>query len=136
MASSAAALSISVASMSDSSIFPPNANMHLPINKLNGKNYSTSAFDIKLWLESQGYLDHLTLKVTDVDTTEFPRWKRIDAHLCMVLKNTIHASLKPLFRAYDTSYEVQEHAKLLYTNDTQRLYSVCQDLLNVLASRT
>jgi len=74
--------------------------------------------------------------VTDVDTTKFPRWKRIDAHLCMVLKNTIHASLKPLFHAYDTSYEVWEHAKLLYTNDTQRLYGVCQDLLNVVAFRT
>jgi len=54
----------------------------------------------------------------------------------MVLKNTIHASLKPLFRAYDTSYEVWEQAKLLYTNNTQRLYGVCHDLLNVVASRT
>jgi len=92
--------------------------MHLSIDKLNGKNYSTWASDVRLWLESQEYLDHLTFKVTDVDTTEFSRWKRIDAHLCMVLKNTIHASLKPLFRAYDTSYEVWEQAKLLYTNDT------------------
>ena len=74
--------------------------------------------------------------MTDVDTTEFPHWKRIDAHLCMVLKNTIHASLKPLFRAYGTSCKVWEQAKLLYTNDTQRLYGVCQDLLNVVASRT
>jgi len=60
--------------------------------------------------------------VIDVDLTEFPCWKRIDAHLCMVLKNTIHASLKPLLHAYGTFYEVQEQAKLLYTNDTQRLY--------------
>ena len=108
----------------------------MPIDKLDGKNYSTWASDVKLWLESQGYLDHLTLKVTDVDPTVFPRWKRIDAYLCMVLKNTIHASLKPLFHAYNTSYEVWEHAKLLYTNDTQRLYGVCHDLLNVVDSCT
>jgi len=92
--------------MFDSSFFPPNVNVHLPIDKLDGKNYSTWASNVKFWLESQGYLDHLTLKVTDVDPTEFPRWKRIDAHLCMVLKNMIHGSLKPLFCAYDTIYEV------------------------------
>jgi len=125
-----------VVSMSDSSIFPPNINVHLPIDKLDGKNYSTCAPDVKVWLESQGYLDHLTLKLTDVDITEFPRWKRIDAHLCMVLKNTIHASLKQQFRAYGTSYEVWEQVKLLYSNDTQCLYGVCQDLLNVVASHT
>jgi len=118
MASFAAASSTSIASMFDSSIFPPNINVYLPIDKLDGTNYSTWAFDIKLWLESQGYLDHLTLKVTNVDTTKFPRWKRIDAHICMILKNTIHTSLKPLFHAYDTSYEDWEQAKLLYTNDT------------------
>jgi len=38
----------------------------LPIDKLDGKNYTTRESDVKLWLENQGYLDHLTLKVTDV----------------------------------------------------------------------
>jgi len=136
MASSAATSSTSIASMSDSSIFPPNVNVHLPTDKLDGMNYSTWVCDVKLWLKSQGYLDYLTLKVTDVNTSEFPRWKRIDAHFCMVLKYTIHASLKPLFCAYDTSYEVWEQAKLLYTNDTQRLYGVYHDLLNVTRAST
>jgi len=54
----------------------------------------------------------------------------------MILKNTIHASLKRMFRAYYTFYKVWEYAKLLYTNDTQRLYGVCYDLLNVVTSRT
>jgi len=44
--------------------------MHFPIDKLDDKNYATWAFDIKRWLESQGYLDHLTLKVTDIATCE------------------------------------------------------------------
>jgi len=106
MASSVATSSTFVASMSDSSVFHPNVNVQLPIDKLDGKNYSAWASEVKLWLESQGYLDHLTLNVTDVDPIELPRWKRIDAHLCTVLKNMIHASLKPLFCAYGTFCEV------------------------------
>jgi len=49
----------------------------------------------------------------------------------MVLKLTIHSSLKQIFRSYETCSEIWEHAKLLYTNDTQRLYGVCQNLLHV-----
>jgi len=40
-----------------------------------------------------------------------------------------------MFRAYDTSFEVWEHVKLLYTNDTQRLYGFCHNLFNVVAPR-
>jgi len=53
----------------------------------------------------------------------------------MVLKSTIHSSLKQIFRSYETCSEIWEHAKLLYTNDTQRLYGVCQNLLHVVASK-
>jgi len=56
MASSVAALSTFVASMSDLSVFPPNVNVHLPIDKLDGKNYSTWAFNVKLWLRVRGIL--------------------------------------------------------------------------------
>jgi len=80
MASFAATSSTSIASMFDLSTFPPNVNVHLPIDKLDDKNNSTWVSDVKLWLESQGYLDHLTLKVTDIDLADFPRWKRIDAY--------------------------------------------------------
>ena len=53
----------------------------------------------------------------------------------MVLKSTIYSSLKQIFRSYETCSEIWEHAKLLYTNDTQRLYGVCQNLLHVVASK-
>ena len=53
----------------------------------------------------------------------------------MVLKSTIHSSLKQNFRSYKTCSEIWEHAKLLYTNDTQRLYGVCQNLLHVVVSK-
>jgi len=41
-----------------------------------------------------------------------------------------------MFHAYDTSYDVWKHAKLLYTNDSQCFYGVCHDLFNVVAPRT
>jgi len=36
---------------------------------------------------------------------------------------------------FETCSEVSEQAKLLYTNDTQRLYGVCQNLLTVVAPK-
>ena len=39
--------------------------------------------------------------------------------------------MKQFFRTYETCSEVWEQAKLLYTNDTQRLYGVCQNLLTI-----
>jgi len=53
----------------------------------------------------------------------------------MVLKSTIDSSLKQIFRSYETCSEMWGHAKLLYTNDTQRLYGVCQNLLHVVVSK-
>jgi len=35
-------------------------NVHLSIDKLDGTNYDTWVSDTKLWLKSQGYVDHLT----------------------------------------------------------------------------
>ena len=60
---------------------------------------------------------------------------KIDAQLCIVIKSTIHSSLKHFFRTYETCSEVWEQAKLLYTNDTQRLYGVCQNLLTIVAPK-
>jgi len=110
-------------------------NVHLSIDKLDGKNYDTWASDIRLWLKSQGYVNHLTTSVANVPENEVSRWLKIDAQLCMVLKSTIHSSLKQIFSSYETCSEIWEHAKLLYTNDTQRLYGVCQNLLHVVASK-
>ena len=72
-------------------------NVHLSIDKLDGKNYDTWASDIRLWLKSQGYVDHLTTSVANVPENEVSRWLKIDAQLCMVLKSTIHSSLKQIF---------------------------------------
>jgi len=81
--------------MPDSSIHTNYVNVHLSINKLDGINYDTWASDIKLWLKSQGYVYHLTQ--ASVVENEDSRWLKIDAQLCIVIKPTIHSSLKQLF---------------------------------------
>jgi len=119
--------------MPDPSIYTNYVNVHLSIDKLDGTNYDTWASDIKLWLKSQGYVDHLTC--SNVAENEVSRWLKVDAQLCIVTKSTIHSSLKQIFRTYETCSEVWEQAKLLYTNDTQRLYGVCQNLLTIVAPK-
>jgi len=39
------------------------------------------------------------------------------------------------FQSYETCFEIWEHAKVLYTNDTQRVYGVYPNLSNVGAPR-
>jgi len=116
--------------MFDLSIYTNYVNIYPTIDKLDGTNYDTWASDIKLWLKSQGYVDHLTQSVTNIAENEVSLWLKIDAQLCFVLKFTIHLSLKQFFRVYETCVEVWKHVKLLYTNDTQCLYGVCQSPLN------
>jgi len=93
-------------------------NVHLSIDKLDDTNYDTWASNIRLWLKSQGYVDHLTTSVANVPENEVSRWSKIDAQLRIVLKSTIHSSLKQIFCSFETYSEIWEHVKLLYTNDT------------------
>jgi len=81
----------------DSFIYTNYVNIHLLIDKLDGTNYDTWASNIKLWLKSQGYVDHLTKCGVDVDENEVSRWLKSDAQLCIVIKSTIHSSLKQIF---------------------------------------
>ena len=81
--------------MPDPSIYTNYVNVHFSIDKLDGTNYDTWASDIKLWLKSQGYVDHLTHPL--VVENEVSRWLKIDAQLCIVIKSTIDSSLKQIF---------------------------------------
>jgi len=121
------------ATMPKLSIYTNYVNIYLSLDKLDGTNYVTWALDIKFWLKSQGYVDHLTRP--SVAENEVSRWLKIDVQLFIVIKSTIHSSLKQIFRTYETCLEIWEHEKLLYTHDTQRLYGVCQNLLTVVAPK-
>ena len=95
--------------MPDPSVYTNYINVHLSIDKLDGTNYDTWAPDIKLWHKSQGYVDHLTHHT--VAENEVFRWLKIDAQLCIVIKSTIHSSLKQIFHTYETCSKVWEQAK-------------------------
>jgi len=88
-----------------------------------------------IMVKSQRYLDHLAPKAPTLTPTENDRWETIDAQLCVVLKDTLDPSLKQLFRSCETCAQIWEHAKLLYTNDTQRLYGVCSKFANLISSK-
>jgi len=91
-----------------SSIYTNYVNVHLFINKLDGTNYDTWTSNIKLWFKSQVHVDHLTKCSVDVDENKIFRGLKIDAQLCIVIKSTIHSSLKQIFRSYETYLEVWE----------------------------
>ena len=70
-----------------------------------------------------------------VNIAEDDCWETIDAKLCVILKFTFNPLLKQLFRSYETCAKIREHAKLLYTNDPQRLYGVCSKFANRICSK-
>jgi len=62
--------SVITTNSSNPSIYTNYVNGHLTINKLDGTNYATWVPNIKLWLKSQGYVDHLTKSVTSIEAGE------------------------------------------------------------------
>src|ERR1044072_7865233 len=106
----------------ESPIFTSYVTTPLAVDKLDGTNYDSWASNIKLWLRGQDYEAHLTTKADSIADAERARWKKIDAQLCSLIKSTISPSLKQIFRSHETCVSVWSQAKVLYTNDTQRLY--------------
>jgi len=121
--------------VSDPSIYTNYVNVHLSIDKLTQPNYVTWSSDVRLWLTSQRYLDHLAPKAPSLTPTEDDRWETIDVELCVVLKGTLDPLLKQLFCSYETGAQIWEHVKLLYTNDIQRLYGVCSKFADLISSK-
>jgi len=90
----------SVATMLNPFIYTNYVNVHLYIDKLDETNYDTWTSDIKLWLKSQDYVDHLTQCVRNVVIDEAFCWLKIDAQLCIAIKSIIHLSLKTNFSCF------------------------------------
>jgi len=133
--SASSTISTSASAASHPSVYTNYVNVHLSIDKLTSLNYATWSSDIRLWLKSRRYLDHLASKAPILTPAEDDYWDRIDAQLCVVLKGTLDPSLKQIFRSNEMCAQIWEHAKLLYTNDTQHLYDVCFQFADLIASK-
>lgn len=66
-------------------------------DKLEATNYHSWSSDIKQLLKVQGYEDHLTKNIDSVPESDRSLWKMINAQLCIVIKSTIHDSVKNFF---------------------------------------
>lgn len=124
---------------STSSVTPSKArapifsNLLLSIEKLDGSNYSNRTSEVTLWISRLGYKSHLTSTIDSILVVDRAQWAKIDANLCSVIKSTLHPSLKSIFLPHIICKSVWTEARALYTNDTQQLYGVCQDLMTLLA---
>ncbi|RVW11930.1 hypothetical protein CK203_111184 [Vitis vinifera] len=79
----------------------------------------------------QGYEDHLVTQEVNIPEVDRVQWRKIDAHLCSVLWQSIDPKILLHLRAYKTCFKFWNQAKGLYTNDIQRLYKVASSIVNV-----
>ena len=98
---------------------------------IGSENYlSWSAF-MELWFMGQGYEDHLITPEDAISNVDKVHWKKIDAQLCSVLWQSVDPKILLHLRAYKTCSKFWNQAKVLYTNDIQRLYKVASDIVNI-----
>ena len=79
----------------------------------------------------QGYEDHLITPEAAIPNVDKVQWKKIDAQLCSVLSRSIDPKILLHVRAYKTCFKFRNQAKVLYTNDIQRLYKVASTIVNI-----
>ena len=104
----------------------------MTLEKLIGsENYlSWSAF-VELWFMGQGYEDHLITLEDALPNVDKVQWKKKDAQLCSVLWQLVDPKILLHLRAYKTCSKFWNQAKVLYTNDIQRLYKVAYAIVNI-----
>ena len=70
-----------------------------------------------LWFIGNGCEDHLTTADTSIPEDKRTQWKKTDALLCNILRQSINAKTLYNIRAYKTCYTLWNQVKKLYTND-------------------
>ena len=104
----------------------------ISLNKLTGsKNYQSWTDSMDLWFIGNGCEDHLTTADTSIPEDQRPQWRKIDALLCNILRQSIDAKTLYNIRAYKTCYTIWNQVKKLYTNDIQCLYRVISSIANL-----
>ena len=98
---------------------------------VDSENYLSWSASVELWFMGQGYEDHLVTQEVNIPEVDIVQWRKIDAHLCSVLWQSIDPKILLHLRAYKTCFKFWNQAKGLYTNDIQRLYKVASSIVNV-----
>ena len=78
-----------------------------------------------------GFEDHLTTADTSIPKDKRTQWKKFDALLCNILRQSIDAKTLYNIEAYKTCYTLWNQVNKLYTNDIQRLYQVISFIANL-----
>ena len=84
-----------------------------------------------LWFIGNGCEDHLTTANTSILEDKHTQWKKTDALLCNILRQSIDVKTLYNIGAYKTCYTLWNQVKKLYTNDIQRLYLVISFIANL-----
>ena len=79
----------------------------------------------------QGYEDHLITPKDAIPNVKKVQWKEINAQLCSVLWQSVDPKILLHLRAYKKCFKFWIQAKVLYTNDIQRLYKVTSAIINI-----
>ena len=104
----------------------------ITLDKLMGsKNYQSWVDSMDLWFISNGCEDHPTTTDTSIPEDKHTQWKKIDALLCNILRQSIDAKTLYNIRPYKTYYTLWNQVKKLYTNDIQRLYRVISSITDL-----
>ena len=90
----------------------------ITLDKLTGsENYPSWADSVDLWFIGNGCEDRLTTADTSISKDKHTQWKKTDALLCNILRQSIDANTLVNIGAYKTCYTLKNQVKKLYTND-------------------
>ena len=98
---------------------------------IGSENYLSWSASVELWFMGQGYEDHLITPEDAISNVDKVQWKKIDAQLCSVLWQSVDPKILLHLWAYKTCSKFWNQAKVLYTNDIQRLYKVASAIVNI-----
>ena len=104
----------------------------MALDKLTGsENYQSWVDSVDLWFIGNGCEDRLTTMDTSIPEDKCTQWKKIDALLCNILRQSIDAKTLYNIGAYKTCYTLWNQVKKLYINNIQRLYRVISSIANL-----
>ena len=98
---------------------------------IHSENYLSWSASVEIWFMGQGYEDHLITPEDAIPNVNKVHWKKIDAQLYSVLWQSVDPKILLHLRAYKTCSKFWNQAKVLYTNDIQRLYKVASAIVNI-----